>query len=87
MNPSEFKCSGCGERWEAEYALKEAPGEFTWRDGQLVQCAHCSSPHFVKLREAYREQLIESLGPKADDIDIDKAAAFFADVAAVFIED
>lgn len=74
-------CVGCGERWDMDYVLHEAPHEFTRTHGRIDRCPACPATGRPALSQEARERL-DAIAEIADmcGADIDGFAAELEDL-------
>ena len=68
----DLPCINCGEPWDMDYVLHEAPHEFTRTHGRIDRCPACRATGRPSLSAAERERLIavaELANILGDDID------------------
>lgn len=68
----DIPCTNCGEPWDMEYVLHEAPHEFTRIHGRIDRCPACPATGRPPLSAAERERLdlvAELANLSGDDID------------------
>ena len=53
----ELLCINCGEAWDMDYVLHEAPHEFIRTHGRIDRCPACPATGRPPLSAAEREQL------------------------------
>ena len=72
-------CTRCGEPWDLDYILHEAPSEFTRKGGLIEHCPSCPG-ELPKLDPAMRERLavVKELAELLGD-DVDGLAAELQD--------
>lgn len=80
-------CLTCGEPWDVDYVLHDAPADFERRGCRITRCPSCAS-RLPTLTEAYRERLRE-LAEVATlhGSDVDGFAAFLEDFAGAMSDD
>ena len=80
----DLPCINCGEPWDMDYVLHEAPHEFTRTHGRIDRCPACPATGSPPLSAAERArlhavaELADILGP-----DIDGFAAELEDLGFV----
>ena len=80
----DLPCINCGEPWDMDYVLHEAPHEFTRTHGRIDRCPACPTTGDPQLSAAQRARL-EAVATLADILgdDIDGLAAELEDLGFV----
>lgn len=80
----DLPCINCGEPWDMDYVLHEAPHEFTRTHGRIDRCAACPATGRPPLTPAQRERLA-AVAELADILgsDIDGLVAELEDLGFV----
>ena len=70
----DLPCTNCGEPWDMDYVLHEAPHEFTRTHGRIDRCPACPATGRPPLSAAEQErlyfaaELADMLGPDIDGL-------------------
>ena len=80
----DLPCTNCGEPWDMDYVLHEAPNEFTRTHGRIDRCPTCPATGRPQLSAAKRARL-DAIAELADMLgnDIDGLAAELEDFGLV----
>ena len=80
----DLPCINCGEPWDMDYVLHEAPHEFTRTHGRIDRCPACPATGRPRLSAAKRAQL-DAVATLADILgdDIDGLVAELEDLGFV----
>jgi hypothetical protein len=80
----DLPCINCGEPWDMDYVLHEAPHEFTRTHGRIDRCPACPTTGNPQLSATERARL-EAIATLADILgpDIDGLAAELEDCGLI----